>query len=477
MPRMRKEERIALAKKIAGQAPDGLVLVRFAAQNVLKIKFVDLVPTGNVVVVGGKNMQGKSSVLKAVGWLLQGMLDPTTNIIRAGQRTATIQGQLGPFKITRTFTRVPPEKSRTGREFKTTVKIEAKYGAEIQNPQRLLSQLLGHLSFDPMAFLRMEAKEQVAMVKGMATFAVDIAAIEVEQAERYALRTEKKLERNALQARLEAMKKPAEGLGVEVVDVGELAQRLSGAVSWNSEVSKVVAEKKRLVDLAVDAAMQAEAKRLQGVEMLNAAGALDGRWFVLKLEDDPSLENYRVKDLKTQAAAIEVGEAIDVEALGAQLRAAQSNNDAIRDAREYRELEAQVAAAEQEAEEVNARYKEREDERYAAMQGAELPIAGLEIGDEEMYFEGLPLAQASGAQQIRVSLAIGMAANPKMKVLRFMDGGWDMLDESSQTMVRSEIEKHGFQLWVEHVGQSPNVTVLMEDGEARGVDVVKEATA
>ena len=87
-----------------------------------------------------------------------------------------------------------------------------------------------------------------------------------------------------------------------------------------------------------------------------------------------------------------------------------------------------------------------------------------------------------------------------MKILRFMDGGWDQLDEESQALVRAEVEKHKYQLWAEHVGgwakcgacglqqawqpkcrkceamlQRPAgsaVTVLMEEGVASGDDVV-----
>ena len=51
-----------------------------------------------------------------------------------------------------------------------------------------------------------------------------------------------------------------------------------------------------------------------------------------------------------------------------------------------------------------------------------MPVEGLGFGAGIVTFNGLPFDQASTAEQLRVSVAIAMAANPKLRVLRIKHG-------------------------------------------------------
>ena len=106
---------------------------------------------------------------------------------------------------------------------------------------------------------------------------------------------------------------------------------------------------------------------------------------------------------------------IDTAEVSAALRAALEGNAALERAKQYRALQAEHTAAWAAHTEINERMKARAAARAAAMQAAEMPIAGLAIGDGEVFYRGVPFNQASGAEQIRVSLAIGMERSSKMK--------------------------------------------------------------
>lgn len=47
-------------------------IVQLKSENVKRISAVEITPDGNVVVVGGKNGAGKSSVLDSIQWALGG---------------------------------------------------------------------------------------------------------------------------------------------------------------------------------------------------------------------------------------------------------------------------------------------------------------------------------------------------------------------------------------------------------------------
>jgi hypothetical protein len=89
-----------------------------------------------------------------------------------------------------------------------------------------------------------------------------------------------------------------------------------------------------------------------------------------------------------------------------------------------------------------------------------------------VLYQGLPFGQASNSEQIRVSMALAMASNPKLRVLRISDGS--LLDSDSMELVANEAEKHGFQVWIERVDASGSVGIVMEEGIASGEEVVSD---
>lgn len=498
---------------VVADAPDGMRLVEFAVQNVMKIKFAHIKPKGNVIVVGGRNGQGKSSLLQAIGFLLCGGELMPSDVIRTGQKTATIVGQIGPFKVTRYFNRKESDEGRNSNRYMTKIKVEGPHGEEYPRRQELLEMLLEQLSFDPLAFLRMDTKQQFATLKSMGTFEIDVDALDAEQAIDYEVRREARYHAEAITARLKATLTvvcPAcKGTGetVKVIEAGTivkaaktstteceqckglgaippelpaatgdpkaLAEQLQTAAGHNAGVERAIAEKKRLEALAADVASKASELRNQARALLERATALDGFTVGITMTKKQSVDCQCSRILE-EASSVVIGEMVDTAEVSKQLGEAMAAAKAVEQRKAIEALQVEHVAGWAAWTEVNDRMKVRKDERAAAMQAAKMPIEGLALGLEEVYYKEMPFNQASGAEQIRVSLAIGMAANPKLRVLRFMDGGWDMLDEDSQALVRAELEKNNFQLWAEHVGTKGAMSVVMEDGTASGEDAIAE---
>jgi len=98
---------------------------------------------------------------------------------------------------------------------------------------------------------------------------------------------------------------------------------------------------------------------------------------------------------------------------------------------------------------------------------AKFPVAGLSFDESGVTFNGLPFAQSSGAEQLRASVAIAMAMNPKLKVLLCRDGS--LLDDDSLALLSQIVEDNGYQLWLERVGTGAECSVIIEDGAVKEV--------
>lgn len=84
---------------------------------------------------------------------------------------------------------------------------------------------------------------------------------------------------------------------------------------------------------------------------------------------------------------------------------------------------------------------------------------------------GLPLDQASAAERLRVSVAIRLAMNPRLRVLLIRDA--NLMDRESMRLVAEMARAAGAQLRLERVEVDDQATVLIEDGcsaNAAGVD-------
>jgi hypothetical protein len=89
-------------------------------------------------------------------------------------------------------------------------------------------------------------------------------------------------------------------------------------------------------------------------------------------------------------------------------------------------------------------------------------VDGLSFDDSGVLLNGLPFSQASQAEQLRVSVAMGFAQNPELKVLLVRDGS--LLDGNSLNLLDQMARDHDGQVWIERVGEGDQCAVIIEDG-------------
>lgn len=171
-------------------------IIKLQAENVKRLKAVEITPDGNLQVIAGRNAQGKSSVLDAIWFALGGgaAQRSTARPVRDGEDHASVVLDLGDMVVTRTWT-----------GDKTALKVESPEGAVFRSPQTLLDGLIGRLSFDPLAFSQQDEKTQLAELLTLVELPFDPAQLDEQRSQLYAERTDIGHESVSLRAQLDAM--------------------------------------------------------------------------------------------------------------------------------------------------------------------------------------------------------------------------------------------------------------------------------
>lgn len=431
-------------------------IVQLHAENFKRLGLVEVTPEGNLIKVGGKNGEGKSSLLDAIFVALKGRAVAPPRPVRQGEEKCTIRLDLGELIITRSF------HEKGGNKFTDNIKVEDAEGRRYGKPQEVLSALLGEIGFDPFAFVNLKPKEQVEKLLEMVPLTVDLDDMREADNSDYMNRRDENREVSRLEAQISAI--PAGEVPDEIPDRNALTEQLGTAADKNAEIQREMNRRDsegaavgNLREEAGSATREAERLRAQAAE-------LDDKAKRLTAEADERAEALDALDA--------VPAFVDTEAIRSKLREADDIIEAAKQQQRRAELVAELEGARAKSQEYTDAIAARAQERNAALAAAEMPVEGLGIsidenGDPTLTWEGLPFDrdQISTAAQLKVSTAIGMASNPELRVLRISDGS--LLDEDAMKLLTDMARDEDFQLWVEVVGDG-GVGIVMEDGYVRG---------
>ncbi|KKK91127.1 hypothetical protein LCGC14_2716070 [marine sediment metagenome] len=173
---------------------------------------------------------------------------------------------------------------------------------------------------------------------------------------------------------------------------------------------------------------------------------------------------HNIKECKVQLkeARKQVLESIDTMELRDKIFNAEVVNESIGQRGRKNELLAAALSTEQDAKELTKKMELRKQKKTEAIAAADMPAEGLGLEEGRVFYEGVPFDQCSSAEQLRVSVAIAMAVNPKLKVLRLEEGS--LLDENHLEIIAEMAREKDYQVWIERVDDSGSVGIVMEDG-------------
>lgn len=410
-------------------------VVGLSVENFKRVQAVDITPEQGqpIVAISGRNAQGKSSVLDALWAALESSAmsrgTGTTRPVRDGEKKATVRVDLGDIVVTRTWT--------AGGTSKLAV-AAADSGAEFKTPQKLLDALLGRMSFDPLAFTRLSAKEQVNTLSVMVDIPLDLDQVAADRAEMFERRTEIGRQRKSL------------GDAPAVDTTLPTEETTATAIIADIREAQAQNEERDRADLyAADATNQRD-EILQRIEDLRRQAA----------DLDANITKARARVAET--------EPVDTAALEADLASVEDTNRRIRENNAARDHAARADALTEQYDGLTADIAKLDKDRADALAAAKFPLEGLSLVDWAVTYQGVPLGQASTAEQLRVSCALAAAASPSVRVMRVTDGS--LLDADSRQAIADIAAEHGFQVWMELVDESGEVGVVIEDGRVKGAE-------
>jgi DNA repair exonuclease SbcCD ATPase subunit len=396
-------------------------IIRLEVENVKRLVAVDITPDGYLQIIGGNNGQGKTSLLDAIWLVLTGATASKAikKVVRDGEESAFAKVTLGDkdqisYIATRTWKA----------DGTSTLKLESADGAKFSSPQDFLNGMLGKLAFDPLAFTRLKPDEQFDTLMGIVEIEENIEALDIKADKIYAERTEVGREVKSLQAQVDAIEVDPFAPEAEV-NIGDLLERYNEAKSDEAD--------KQLLKINIEET-ESEIKKLQEI-----------------------LASYQTRLANFPAIA-------DTDALKAELDSAEENNAKFRRKDLRDTLVAKLTTAEDEQKAKSLALEQIAEIKKTALANAKFPIPGLSVEGKTVTYNGIPFDQIAESEKIKVSIAIGVALNPKINVMRISDGS--LLDDASLAYIEEIAHEKDFQFWVEMV-RDGGVGIIIEEGKVK----------
>jgi hypothetical protein len=407
-------------------------IIQLHSENIKRVRAIDITPDGDIIVLSGPNGAGKSSVLDSI-WLVfefKAAKKSNPNPLRAGEDKGFVELDLGEYIVTRKFT---PSGS--------TLSIRTPDGSTLKSPQKILDGLIGDLSFDPWEFSRKKEKEQREMLAdvlySITEGELDLANYDVQHKEAFEARSSLNKDKKRLTALVTQMAPPLATDPTEEISVEDLTKAITDAITSQTKTNQLTLQ---------DNDLKNKVKRLeQELEEANKELTLVKKG----LEDAPDVP--------------------DIEFLKKELGGIEQRNKRAREVITYNETRKDLTKVDEGIQELNDKMELIGIQKAEALESSPLPVKNLRITEDGVVVvndEGheVPFCQASSAQQLRISLGIAMAANPKLRVIRIADGS--LLDDNSMAIIKEMADDEDYQCWIEYASRNDadRMGVYIEDG-------------
>ena len=411
---------------------------RLEIENVKRIHAVMIEPSKDgLTIIGGKNRQGKSSVLDAIAWALGGNKYKPS---QAANSDSTIPPRL---KVIMDNGLVVERKGKNS-DLKVTDPEGQKGG------QQLLDEFVEELAINLPAFMNASGKNKANTLLQIIGVGPQLA--ELEQKEKQLYQERLYVGRTADQKEKFAKEQPYyPDAPEEPVSAAELIREQQEILARNGQRQQWAREyDKILADLEKNE---------------NAIEAYERALKDLKKERE-TLEGKRKAAEKTPAelkmeSTEELERSIDnIELINRKVRANLDKAKAEEDAKQYRDQYTELTNA----------IEDVRKQKTSLLDSADLPLPGLSVKDGELIYNGQQWDNMSSAEQMIVSTSIVRKLNPKcgfvlLDKLEAMD--LDTLKEFG-----AWLEQEGLQAIATRVSTGDECSIVIADGYVEGQDGV-----
>lgn len=404
-------------------------ITSFEAENVKRVKAVTIIPAADgLTVIGGRNAQGKTSVLDAIAWALGG------DKFRPGhpQRDGSV---LPPRLRVLLSNGLVVERRGKNSELYVTDPSGRKAG------QTLLNSFIEQLALDLPKFMAASGREKAQTLLRIIGLGEQVDELERRGKTLYN-------ERLALGRIADQKAKFAKEMTFypnvpeEPLSAAELIAQQQDILARNGENQR---------------------KRQRRDELKRTLDTAEAQLAELTRRCEQLREDYRIAstdaaDLLDQSTA-ELEENIrTIEQTNAKVRAnldkARAEADAQKLADEYAALTAQI--------------EDVQREKLALLNGADMPLPGLSVTDGELTYNGQPWDCMSSSEQLIAATSIVRRLNPECGFV-LLDR-LEAMDTDTLAAFGRWLEGEGLQAIATRVSTGGECQIIIEDGEVAGAE-------
>lgn len=404
-------------------------------ENVKRIKAVQLEPSkSGLTIIGGKNRQGKTSVLDSIAWALGGDKFKPSNPMRKG---SVVEPHL---KVT-LDNGITVERSGKNSSLKVIDSTGNKGG------QQLLNSFVEQFALDLPKFMNQSSREKAATLLRIIGVGDKLYQLETNEQTLYNQRTA--IGRIADQKDKFAKEMPVyTGVPAEPVSASELIRQQQDILARNGENQRKREQRdyyKSQLELAQTAYEQAKS-RLEAAENNYKLASIDAE----------NLTDENTSELERNIA--------EIEEINKKVRANLDREKAEIDAEDYKD---QYKHLTNEIENIRQAKKD-------LLKGADLPLPGLSVEGGELVYNGAKWDCMSGSEQLIVATSIVRRLNPEcgfvlLDKLEQLDG--DTLNEFG-----GWLEAQGLQAIATRVSTGDECSIIIEDGMSKEPEREAERT-
>ena len=403
-------------------------------ENVKRVKAVQFEPSADgLTIIGGRNGQGKTSVLDAIAWALGGnnykpsvperdgaLVPPNLHIELSNGLIVERKGKNSTLKVT------DPNGNKSG--------------------QQLLNEFVSTLALDLPKFINGSDKDKADSLLKILGIGDVLAQLDVKENQLYAQRTE--VGRIADRKKKAADEMPMyPNVPKEPVSATELIKQQQEILARNGEN-----ERKRQ-----------DVNRYEQI-LANAQIAFDEAKAALqKAEQDCLTARKSAEDLHDESTAELEKNLVEIEALNIKIRANSTKEAA----------EVEANNLQQEYDGLTEQIESVREERSKLLDSAELPLPGLSVKDGKLIYNNMPWDGMSGSDQLKVATAIVRKLNPQCGFV-LMDK-LEQMDLETLQEFGAWLKQEGLQVIATRVSTGDECSIIIEDGMVKGdTEAVKE---
>ena len=401
-------------------------------ENTKKIKAVKMSPSANgLTVIGGRNGQGKTSILDSIAWALGGDKYRPTAAERDGSVTPPM------LRITLNNGLIVERKGKN-----SSLKVIDPNGNK--GGQQLLNEFVSELAIDLPKFLNANNKEKAQTLLQIIGVGDELFRLEKTENELYN-------RRHAFGQIADQKKKFADeqpyfaDAPKELISASELIRQQQEILARNGENQRLRQERDRLEDeeKAVSSAIEDMKEKLYDLEERQAI-------ILEKLE----MANKTTAELVDESTEELERNIENIELINTRVRANMAKEMAEEEAKKYR------ADYDDMTDEIESVRREKID----LLNRADLPLPGLSVEAGELLYKGKKWDCMSGSEQLKVATAIVRKLKPQCGFV--LIDKLEQMDMDSMNDFGAWLEAEGLQAIATRVSTGEECSIIIEDGIA-----------